>query len=563
MTRLPWTPNSIFIMDRRPSTSITAALAQSRLFSLQRDDLSMAQRIDISYLRAQAIALTYKLTAHDITSLSPKFWAMYMDNIAAVDIAPMALLVIQYNLAAGTIAPWAEKRPELQPIMQQILDFEVSGQFMLTEQAHGLDAFSLETRADMQDDGSFILNTPHDGAAKFMPPTVPLLDISLAKYAVVFARLFVKGEDHGVRPFVVQLSTTKALKPGVRTRMLPGRVGAGPLGHSITWFDHIKLAPWACLGPLSKPNNFKVAFRAAIWRIGVGGLVLGAMGIPCVGVSAFILARYSMRRHVINAGKVIPIIDFRTQQIPILHALAQSFVMQAFMRTSTLKMYTDFTVDTRVRAGIAAAAKVMMMIHIQESCTQLSDRAGAQGLYGHNQIISMQLEMRGASISEGDTLADTHCLRQDGQIASPRDMKLAFSKSAWTSSRRWGGQHRSDAFNRLILPRCKGLVEAIGQRFFYEAAKEADLEQAVLEVYEAGIVKHSPGWFAIHAGIDASAQAAREDAAITTAMPHLERWLQWTGAQDYAIAPIMTQAYWDKFVESLPLYNGTTTRAKM
>lgn len=77
-----------------------------------------------------------------------------------------------------------------------------------------------------------------------------------------------------------------------------------------------------------------------------------------------------------------------------------------------------------------------------------------------------------------------------------------------------GGQHRSDAFNRLILPRCKGLVEAIGQRLFYEAAKEADLEQAVLDVYQAGIVKHSPGWFAIHAGMDASAQAALEDAAI-------------------------------------------------
>lgn len=46
-----------------------------------------------------------ELTAHDVTLLSPKFWAMYTDNIVAVDIAPMALLIIQYNLTAGTIAP--------------------------------------------------------------------------------------------------------------------------------------------------------------------------------------------------------------------------------------------------------------------------------------------------------------------------------------------------------------------------------------------------------------------------------------------------------------------------
>jgi hypothetical protein len=51
---------------------------------------------------------------------------MYTDNIVAVDIAPMALLVIQYNLTAGTIAPRTEKRPELQPILQQIVDFEIS-----------------------------------------------------------------------------------------------------------------------------------------------------------------------------------------------------------------------------------------------------------------------------------------------------------------------------------------------------------------------------------------------------------------------------------------------------
>jgi hypothetical protein len=51
----------------------------------------------------------------------------------------------------------------------------------------------------------------------------------------------------------------------------------------------------------------------------------------------------------------MPIIGFRTQQIPILHALAQSFVMQAFMDgSSMLKIFTDFTADPRVRAGVAA-----------------------------------------------------------------------------------------------------------------------------------------------------------------------------------------------------------------
>ncbi|KAJ7751750.1 acyl-CoA dehydrogenase NM domain-like protein [Mycena maculata] len=558
-------------MDRQSTTSLTAPLAKSQLFALQPEDLPVAQRIDTSYLRAQAIARAYKLTAEDVMTLSPKFWAMHTDNIAAVDIAPMALLTIQYNLAAGTIAPWAVKRPELRPILQKILDFEASGQFMLTEQAHGLDAINMETRADMMDDGSFIFNTPNDGAAKFMPPTIPLPNISLPRYAVVFAKLFVKGEDRGVRPFVVQLSTAKALKPGVRSRMIPERAGAGPLGHSVTWFDHIKLAPWACLGPLDKPKNPKAAFQAAVWRISIGGLALGALAVPSVGVSAYILGRYSLRRQVVsaNTGKLMPIIDFRTQQIPILHALAQMFVMQAFMKgSSVLKTFSDFTTDAPVRAGISAAAKAVMMMHIQESCYHLSDRVGAQGLYGHSQIINIQLEMRGASIAEGDTLVlcirlATELLIGRYQLPPPKYMntlaarhEAGLFKECREELAKMGGKHRSEAFNRLLLPRCKGLVEAIGQRFFYEAAKDAGMEQAVLDVYEASIVKHSPVWFAVHAGMDGSAQAAHEDAAITAALPHLERWLQWSGAHDYALAPIMTQDRWDAFLRGFPFFRG-------
>ncbi|KAJ7866256.1 acyl-CoA dehydrogenase NM domain-like protein [Mycena olivaceomarginata] len=552
-------------MNRQTSTSLTTHLAKSQLFSLQPDDLPVVRRIDISYLRAQAIARAYRLTAHDVTTLSPKFWAMHTDNIAAVDIAPIVILTIHYNLVAGIIAPWAEKRPELRPIFQKILDFEVSGQFMLTEQAHGLDAISMETRADMQDDGSFILNTPKRWSGevrfKFMPPTIPLPNIPLPRYAVVFAKLFVKGEDRGVRPFVVQVSTAKALMPGINCRVMPRRAGESPVGHSITWFDHIKLAPWACLGSLTRPKNPKAAFLAALWRVSVGGLAIGAVSVPAIGVSAYILGRYSLRRHVINpnTGEAMPIIDFRTQQIPILHALAQSFVMQAFMNgSSTLKTFTDFTVGAPVRAGIAAAARAAMMMHSQESCTQLSDRLGVRGLYGHNQIINIQLEGRGGSIAEGDTLViyTSYLLPSTPECLAARHEVGLFKECREELAGKLGGQHRSDAFNRLMLPRCKGLIEAIGQRFFYEAAKDAGLEQVILEIYEAGIVKHNPVWFALHAGMDAPAQAAHEEAAITAAMPHLERYLEWTGGKNYALAPIMTRTRWDAFVRRLPFYRG-------
>lgn len=36
------------------------------------------------------------------------------------------ILTIQYNLTIGTLAPFAINNPELQPILQQMLDFDVS-----------------------------------------------------------------------------------------------------------------------------------------------------------------------------------------------------------------------------------------------------------------------------------------------------------------------------------------------------------------------------------------------------------------------------------------------------
>lgn len=48
-----------------------------------------------------------------------------MDAIIIRDIVAHIIFSIQYNLVAGTIAPYAMKRPDLQPVMQKILNFDV------------------------------------------------------------------------------------------------------------------------------------------------------------------------------------------------------------------------------------------------------------------------------------------------------------------------------------------------------------------------------------------------------------------------------------------------------
>lgn len=124
----------------------------------------------------------------------------------------------------GTIAAHAMMRPDLQESLQELEQFNVCGEFILTELGHVLDARNIETTATMQPDGSFILHTPSPKAAKAMPPTTPYAGI--ARVGVVFAQLVIGKEKRGIKPFLVRLNEIGHMCTGVSFKMLPQRAGS-------------------------------------------------------------------------------------------------------------------------------------------------------------------------------------------------------------------------------------------------------------------------------------------------------------------------------------------------
>jgi len=70
--------------------------------------------------------LVLALTTEDILFLSPKFWDLHTDPIASIDGAAASLLTLQYNLCAGTLVTYLPEQPGLAPLLQRVLDFEVS-----------------------------------------------------------------------------------------------------------------------------------------------------------------------------------------------------------------------------------------------------------------------------------------------------------------------------------------------------------------------------------------------------------------------------------------------------
>ncbi|KAJ7470761.1 acyl-CoA dehydrogenase NM domain-like protein [Mycena latifolia] len=546
----------------------THTLAKTALFQLHTEHLPTDERVAITYERAKAIGKAYGLTALDLLTLSPKFWQLHTDPIWSVDGAAGTLVTLQYNCCAGTLAMFARSQPELRPILQQVLDFDISGQFCLTEVGHGLDALHLETTATLLSSGEFEINTPHERAAKYMPPTAPA---GLPCVAVVFARAFIYGQDRGIKPFLIKLHNGRDMSPGIVCKLLPQRGGARPVNHSLTYFHNVRVPFSALLGTDTTPESPRDTFFSNIARVAVGTIAIGSLGVPALQVSSFIAAKYSIRRTVVDAeGVRKPIMSFQTQKIPILTALAQSFVMTAF-HVKAVSMFCNTSLENGVRHAIACILKVVMIEHAQRAHLTLGDRCGAQGLFEVNQLTAMHADMRGTAIAEGDLLGvsirfGTEILlgRYTLQETSDPNSLLAKHEAGLISELRGVlaeiKSHRSLEYDRRILPELMPLIQAIGHRIAFDAASEAKVPQCLLDLYVASCVKLDSSWYVEKLGLTRLEQRGMEQRAIDEIYPQLEEFLNQMDVEQYITAPLISDESWECYLSTLKTY-GLTTRS--
>ncbi|KAB8238254.1 acyl-CoA dehydrogenase NM domain-like protein [Aspergillus alliaceus] len=541
-------------------------LLESHLFTLPWNSMSEAEQLKISYDRSRAIGRAFQFTMSDILHLTPKFWKFHRENICALDICASSLVTIQCNLVAGTLAPFVQDHPEHRLLLDQILNFDVNAQFLLTELGHGLDAKNLETTATLLEDGGFDLHTPHINAAKYMSPTSPVP--GHPRIGLVIARLMVADEDRGVRPFIVRINDGESMSPGIICKVLPRRAGSKMVDHSTTTFNHVHLPKTSLLGSLKKPLNERDQFLSVISRISVGTLAISTTMIPILKRCAFVAGKYSLRRQIKGpSGSQIPIISFRTQQGPILHALANIAVFEAWA-TDCTQRFCDMNLETRVRHGIATAFKAVLTRATQDTLYTLAERCGAQGLYEHNHIIESQLESRGISIAEGDTL--TLCIRLASELLLGRyklpppnypECLLAQHETSLFDECRAVLQnlstgHRSQEFNHAILPKCQLLVESAGQRMAYEAALSASVPSELLAIYEAGSIRQDPAWYVEKCGITHEKLFAMECQALDAGLLSFDQLLDELDVEPYCTAPILSETLMEDFNARLRTYEN-------
>ena len=88
--------------------------------------------------------------------------------------------------------------------------------------------------------------------------------------------------------------------------------------------------------------------------------------------------------------KGTPIIQFRTQQIPILHVIAQASVLAEYAAWS-IKRFMDQQASNRLRHAHAMLFKTIAVTHTLNSTSTLSQEMGWRGLFEDNHIIRCEV----------------------------------------------------------------------------------------------------------------------------------------------------------------------------
>lgn len=211
--------------------------------------------------------------------------------------------------------------------------------------------------------------------------------------AIVFARLIVDGEYRGMHPFLVTICTEKGVCEGVRTNPLPPRSGSAPLDFAITTFHDVFLPHGSFLGEsLQRPKDPKQLLHKYLWRITVG-----MMGIPLTvsTILKFVTvigSDFSYRRHVQgHALTKVPVISFRTQQIPVLYATAAAHVIDAWCPRA-VEQFMSYCDSPLVQRGFGVVFKATVLRLTSLLARLVGERLGAQGTFGHNLL--SQVEVR-------------------------------------------------------------------------------------------------------------------------------------------------------------------------
>ncbi len=346
----------------------------------------------------------------EVEDLGP--FLVTFETLGFGDLSVLVKFGVQFGLWGGSIHSLGtdEQRRALLP---KVASLEAPGCFAMSEVGHGSNVADLETTARFDaETGELVIHTPSESARKDWAGNAA----RDARWATVFAQLWVGESTHGVHAVVVPIRDERGEPmPNVRIGDCGHKMGLNGVDNGRIWFDQVRVPKENLLGRyarITERGEYESAIESPSRRFFtmLGTLVGGRVSVASAAVSAAkvglaIAIRYATARR--QFGPVSEpetlLLDYPTHQRRLLPALAGTYAWHFgvdALREQLLAMPREG--DTRELEAAAAGIKAGASWHCTEVLQRCREACGGQGYLSVNRIPDLKADSDIFTTFEGD-----------------------------------------------------------------------------------------------------------------------------------------------------------------
>ena len=280
-------------------------------------------------------------------------------------------------------------------LRDRCIQYKDYGCFALTELGHGTNGAGIETRADYDHSTrEFILNTPSHLGTKWWIGAAA----KTANMAVIFAQLFVSGENQGIQVFAVPIRNydTHETLPGVILGDCGPKIGLEGIDNGFIFFTNYRVPYDALLDRFAQIDtsgkfHSKIKNKTKRFSAMLGGLLRGRTGVllsSCANLrnGLTIAIRCSaVRRQFGKPGEPErPILDYPLQRYRLLPHLANVFALsfaldemvKNFKTARTAVHQNPESIESEETHAILSFLKPLSSSYAQNGITALREACG-------------------------------------------------------------------------------------------------------------------------------------------------------------------------------------------
>ena len=274
---------------------------------------------------------------------------------------------------------------------------KIIGTYVQTELGHGTFLRGLETTAtlDLERD-EFVVHSPTLTSTKYWPSALAFS----ATHAVVMANLIIRGKNHGMQPFMVQLRSLDdhSPMPGIETGDVGSKMGLNSTDMGFARFDNIRIPRTNLLmgnvkvlqdGTFTEGMHQKLTYLTMLYT---RDRIIHCMAYN-LAQAVVIASRYSVVREQgigvsPSATAEWPILTYKSQHYRLLSIMSQAYAL-FFAAEECTKIYTAFAAeqaldDLSSLPFLHATIAALKAYHTQVALDGAEDARKCCGGYGYS-----------------------------------------------------------------------------------------------------------------------------------------------------------------------------------